>query len=132
MRLTSTGHQGWLFSSGGNEFLIDPLLGESFGSSEQLRFCSDTDVFSEIEDYGRVLLIILSTCHFQKMDLRTLQSIPKNIPIVVHSRFPQSAIDLLSSLGFNVDVKHFYEKFEKNGVEFCFVIDPKRIFFVGC
>ncbi|AXI61425.1 hypothetical protein DLD99_13410 [Pseudomonas kribbensis] len=116
MQLTSIGHLSWSVCAGDTHVLVDPLLGEGFGSDPGRPFHIVPARMVCLEDMPPVDAIILTTEHLQHFHPATLARLQREFPhklktlrVYVPQMFPQAARDLLHHCGYEIhvmDIRH--------------------------
>jgi hypothetical protein len=120
MQIESLGHESWLLTSNSTRVLIDPLLFEFFGMSQDYpyRKLSHSSIPKAI--ISKISAVILTTEHFQHCDITSLNNLPKNTTLYVSENFSYIELGLLKNIGFNVNVLKVGTPFIHEDIEFIF------------
>lgn len=111
MKVTFLGGQSWLLESKTDAILVDPILGERFGSGPNPSFVIHPRRTIDNGLYSNVSTLVFSTEHFQHFDLQSVvrwknsmaHRNPNTRPRIVISRMVSAAFhDFLKSLEVDV------------------------------
>src|ERR1044072_1872139 len=112
MKATFLGHQTWLLSSGDHHILVDPLLMETFGSSEN-SFCAIYPLRKiDFEKLPSISAVFLSHEHPDHVCLETLAKLGNEVPIYVGPLMLNTVREALEIL--KLDVREFLPNKELN------------------
>lgn len=78
-RLTWIGHASFLGALGGATFLIDPIFSHRAGMSYRRHIPPGI----ELTDLPRLDALLLTHCHYDHMDRKTIRALPRHTPVVV-------------------------------------------------
>src|SRR5205807_1394442 len=81
--LVYIGQQSWLVRYGSANILVDPVLGETFGSSENLRFRIVPSRSVDIQRMPRIDAVVLTNEHIGHLDFPSLNGLPREVPVLV-------------------------------------------------
>lgn len=117
LELTFLGHQTWLISRNQSHVLLDPVLGNSFGHSDELDFrvYPPRDI-----DLARMPVpdaMVLSHEHLDHFHLPSIDRLPRSAPFYVGTLMPRSVSDAIEALGFQVHRVDFGEPFQVGDLE---------------
>lgn len=102
MKITFVGHQTWLIETEKCKIIIDPLICEQFGLTDDLRLDIypprkvNTDYLQDID------LIFLSHEHSDHFDIESLNILPRAAKFVVGSNLISPVKKCVKDLGFNL------------------------------
>jgi L-ascorbate metabolism protein UlaG (beta-lactamase superfamily) len=103
--VTFLGHQGWLFSTGNTNVLLDPLLCEGFGHDPR---GNGFDVFPPRRiDFARcppIDAVLFSHEHEDHFNVPSIERLDRRIPIHLSARSSTAARTILAELGFAVEL----------------------------
>jgi L-ascorbate metabolism protein UlaG (beta-lactamase superfamily) len=78
-RLTWIGHASFLGALGGGTFLIDPIFSNKAGMSYRRHIPPGI----ALTDLPRLDALLLTHCHYDHMDRKTIRALPRHTPVVV-------------------------------------------------
>lgn len=102
MKLVFLGQQSWLFSSISTNILIDPILTESFGSSENQRFWIYPNRKIDRSSIPKINAILISSEHIQHFHLKSLLLLDRSIKVFIGFNTPYFVEQILTKYGFSV------------------------------
>jgi L-ascorbate metabolism protein UlaG (beta-lactamase superfamily) len=101
--VTFLGHQGWQFSAGGTNVLLDPLLCEGFGHDPR---GNGFDVFPprsiDFASCPPIDAVLFSHEHEDHFNVPSIERLDRRIPVYLSVRSSSAARRLLKELGFLV------------------------------
>ena len=77
--LTWLGHAGFLIALGGRHFLVDPLLSRRIAGV----YRNFVEPPLAPGDWPEIAAVLVSHCHYDHLDRRTLRALPRSVPAVV-------------------------------------------------
>lgn len=99
--ITHLGAQGWYFSTGKNQILVDPLFMKEFGNGpSRARFPFEVQRNFELGLLPALDALILTHEHEDHFDIASLHQIPRATPIYLSARSSASAFAILKEMGF--------------------------------
>lgn len=115
--VTLLAHQGWQFSAGGANVLLDPLLCDGFGQDPR---GNGFDVFPPRHlDFARcppIDAVLLSHEHEDHFNIPSLERLDRRIPVHLSARSSSAARRILEELGFRVHLLRPGEAFDVGGL----------------
>ncbi len=103
--VTFLGHQGWLFSTGNTNVLLDPLLCEGFGHDPR---GNGFDVFPprriDVSRCPPIDAVLFSHEHEDHFNIPSMERLDRRIPIHLSARSSTAARTILTELGFTVEL----------------------------
>lgn len=91
MKLTHLGHESWIIELNGKNYLLDPLLRETFGTCDELPFYVTPGRSIEHKLYESIDGVFLTTEYFQHFDLKSLELLPKRVNYFFPNTFSKEA-----------------------------------------
>ncbi|MEU6561970.1 MBL fold metallo-hydrolase [Nocardia nova] len=101
MELTTTyiGQQSWMLTAGTTRVLVDPVLTESFGNSDELRFEIWPPRRVEAAELPRIDAVVITNEHLDHFHVPSLRMLPADTVVIVPSVLPQVCIDTIEAVG---------------------------------
>lgn len=102
MKICYLGQQSWLISNNNTNVLIDPLLSETFGTSNKLRFRVYPPRSIVFDKMPSIHGVFITNEHLDHFHLPSLKQLDKNIPIYVGELMPICVNNAITEMGFNL------------------------------
>ncbi len=129
LELRYLGHNAWHVRSGGEGFLIDPLLLPRFGNSSVRPFRVHPLPPAIRKEHFGIRNVLLTHEHSDHVDLESLACLPAGTAVHVGPVFPQYLADAIQGLGHMIVRCEYRTRFEIDGVSIClYPCDPATAF----
>lgn len=137
MKVYFLGGQSWLLESSFEKILVDPILGEKFGTGRSPSFVIHPPRVIAEELYSDVSTLIFSTEHFQHFDLQSVLRWKKALsvnrpdlrPRIVVSRMVSLALqEFLTSLGVDLLVLSPGKNYDIGNFEVVMALSEPEVF----
>lgn len=102
MRLTALGHQGWAIETPGHCLLVDPVLGDWFGTTARQRFRIWPPRKVLLERMPPIDAVVVTNEHLDHFNLRSLRLLPPATPLYFGDLTPACCIAAARRAGFAV------------------------------
>lgn len=119
--ITFIGHQSWLVDVDGTTILVDPVLTESFGHSDRLRFEIYPAREVDIQRVPQIDAVVVTNEHLDHFHLPSLLKLPGHVKILFPRMMPRVCVDALLAAGRDVDLVAFGETVRVANAELCFL-----------
>ncbi|MBN3731722.1 MBL fold metallo-hydrolase [Burkholderia sp. Tr-20390] len=134
MKVTFIGHESWLVSCRGFNFLVDPILENGFGSDSRREFTIQPRRVVDVDGMPPISAIIYTTEHLQHFHPRSLVKVRKKMRIAelrvfVPELFPIAAQKIIEELGFICERIPCGVDFAFEGARFRFYMPHKDVLF---
>ncbi|MFX0559962.1 MBL fold metallo-hydrolase [Tepidibacillus infernus] len=104
------GHQSWLIDIDGTRILVDPVLTQSFGHNEKLRFEIFPNRLVYTDKMPKIDAIVITNEHLDHFHPPSLRMISKNIPIFMPELMPKVCIREANQIGYQVQLLRHGQK----------------------
>lgn len=100
--LVALGHQSWMVEHGGTRVLVDPMLLESFGTHEDLRFVVYPHRRVCAAEMPPIDAVLLTNEHLDHFHLPSLALLDRGVLVVVGTLMPDCVVEAIGRLGLRV------------------------------
>ncbi|MCX5046668.1 MBL fold metallo-hydrolase [Aldersonia sp. NBC_00410] len=100
--LTFIGQQSWLLQSAGATVLVDPVLTDSFGNSERLRFEIYPPRSVDLARIPRLDAVVVTNEHLDHLHLPSLRLLGNRAPVILPASTPTVCVDAVEAIGTDV------------------------------
>ena len=102
MQVTFLGQQGWMFSDYKTNILVDPVLTQSFGTTQELQFHIYPPRNIKLELLPKIDAVFITNEHLDHFNPRTILLLDKRIPIYVGRFMPECVKEFILNNGFDL------------------------------
>ncbi len=102
LSLTFIGHQSWAIEADDTLILLDPVLLSTFGHAEWIAFPVYPKRTVMLDRISRPAAVLLSHEHLDHFHLPSLNTIDRDVPILVGPLMPDCVVHSIQTLGFDV------------------------------
>jgi hypothetical protein len=102
MKICYLGQQGWLISKGSTNVLVDPVLTETFGTSNKLKFRIYPPRAMDLEKMPSISAVVITNEHLDHFHLPSIKRLERSIPIYVGELMPLCVKKSITEMGFNL------------------------------
>ncbi|HEY0699702.1 MAG TPA: MBL fold metallo-hydrolase, partial [Micromonospora sp.] len=102
--LTFLGHQSWLVEIAGTRVLVDPVLTDSFGHSDRLRFEIHPARQVVVEKMPSLDAVLITNEHLDHFHLNSLDLLPLGTRILMPRMMPKVCVRALQEAGRQVEL----------------------------
>ncbi len=102
MDICFLGQQSWMISDGCTNIMVDPLLTESFGTTQNLQFRVYPPRHIDISKLPDIDAVFITNEHLDHFHLKSLKILNKSVPIYIGTMMPNIIKDTIRALGFKL------------------------------